>query len=211
VVNAMSPAEVVSIVVDEEARSMDVAVSEDQLSQAIGRGGQNVRLASELCGWELNVMTESQADEKSEAEAEGLQKMFMEQLDVDEELSAILVQEGFSTIEEVAYVPAKEMLEIEEFDENIVEELRSRARDVLVTRAIVTEEVVGEIASDLAGMEGMDDALAQALASHGIGTRDDLGELAVDELVELVGIDANRAAELIMAARASWFENAQEE
>ncbi len=211
VVNAMSPAEVISIVVDEDTKSMDVAVSEEQLSQAIGRGGQNVRLASELTGWELNVMTEAQADEKSEAESDSLQKMFMEHLDVDEELAAILVQEGFSTIEEVAYVPAKEMLEIEEFDESIVEELRSRARDVLVTRAIATEEVVGEISSDLADMEGMDDELARNLASHNISTKDDLGELAVDELVELVGIDAGRAAELIMAARASWFENAQEE
>lgn len=207
VVNAMSPAEVVSIVVDEDAHSMDIAVAEDQLSQAIGRGGQNVRLASQLTGWELNVMTVHQAEEKSEAEAQSLQRMFMEQLDVDEEVAAILVQEGFSSLEEVAYVPTHELLEIEEFDEEIVEELRGRAKDVLLTRAIANEERLGSAkpASDLLDMEGMDSALAYTLAGRGICTREDLAELAVDDLTDIEGVDEERAAKLIMAARAHWF------
>ncbi len=210
VVNAMSPADVVSIVVDEDAKAMDVAVSEEQLSQAIGRGGQNVRLASELTGWELNVMTESQAEEKSETEAETLQKGFMEQLDVDEEVASILVQEGFSSVEEIAYLPTKEMLEIEEFDEAMVEELRARARDVLLTRAIATEESEAEPADDLLAVDGMEPELAQELASHGVTSKEELAEQSVDELVELVGIDQQLAGELIMAARASWFESEQE-
>lgn len=210
VVNAMSPADVVSIVVDEDSRTMDVAVSEEQLSQAIGRGGQNVRLASELTGWELNVMTEGQADEKSETEAETLQKMLMEQLDVDEEVAAILVQEGFSSIEEVAYIPTKEMVDIEEFDEGIVEELRARARDVLLTRAIASEESEAEPAEDLLSLEGMEPELAQALASHGVTNKEELAEQSVDELVELVGLAQEQAGELIMAARASWFENEEQ-
>lgn len=212
VVNAMSPADVVSIVVDEDAHSMDVAVKEEQLSQAIGRGGQNVRLASELTGWELNVMSEQQADEKSEAETESLVRMFMQSLDVDEEVASILVQEGFSTIEEVAYVPQQEMLQIEEFDEGVVEELRSRAADVLVTRAIASEEEAeGGGAASLMDLEGMTEALAGELGAHGIHTVDDLAEYAVDELQEQVDIDAELAGRLIMAARASWFAEERQE
>jgi N utilization substance protein A len=173
VVNAMSPAEVVSIVVDEDAHSMDVAVEEDKLSQAIGRGGQNIRLASELSGWELNVMTAADAEEKSESEMRELIDLFSKQLDVDEEVALILVQEGFSTIEEVAYVPTAELVEIEEFDEDIVEELRNRARDVLLTQAIVKEEKMDEAepAEDLLNLEGMDKGLAFLLASNGVVTR----------------------------------------
>jgi len=207
VINAMSPAEVASIVVDEETHSMDVAVSEDQLSQAIGRGGQNVRLASQLTGWEINVMTDQQAMEKVEAEVESSIGMFMEQLDVDEEVATILAQEGFSCLEEVAYLPLQEMLSIEEFDENIVSELQSRARDVLLNREIADEERLGgvEPAADLLDVEGIDTELAYTLASLGIVSREDLAEQSVDELVELVDMDAQRAGALIMAARAIWF------
>jgi N utilization substance protein A len=207
VINAMSPAEVVSIVVDEDAHSMDVAVADDQLSQAIGRNGQNVRLASQVTGWELNVMTEAQADEKNEAEAESTQAMFMEQLDVDAEVASILVQEGFTSIEEVAYVPTQEMLNIEEFAEEMVEELRARAKDVLLTRAIANEEQLGkaEPAQDLLNMEGMDPHLAYLLASRGWVTKEDLAEQSVDDLIDIEGIDEERAARLIMTARASWF------
>lgn len=207
VVNAMSPAEVVSIVVDEDSHSMDVAVNTEQLSQAIGRGGQNVRLASELTGWTLNVMDEAQAEEKSEAEAQSLQKLFMEQLDVDEEIAVILVQEGFSSVEEVAYVPTQELLEVEEFDEGMVEELRGRARDVLITRAIVSEEQLGDAqpAQDLLEMEGMDRELAFVLAGLGVVTMEDLAEQSVDELMEIEGMDEERAGSLIMTARAPWF------
>ncbi|MEJ2644373.1 MAG: transcription termination factor NusA [Gammaproteobacteria bacterium] len=212
VINAMSPAEVISIVVDEDAHSMDLAVAEDQLSQAIGRGGQNVRLASQLSGWELNVMTEAQAEAKSEAEAQTLQQMFMEQLDVDEEVAAILVQEGFSSIEEVAYVPTHELLAVEEFDEDIVEELRGRARDVLLTKAIVSEEKFGgaEPAADLLEMEGMDRELAYTLAGRGVITREDLAEQAVDDLLDIEGMAEDRAASLIMTARAPWFADEQQ-
>jgi N utilization substance protein A len=205
VINAMSPAEVVSIVVDEDAHSMDVAVAEEQLSQAIGRNGQNVRLASELTGWELNVMTENQAAEKTDAEARRLIQMFMEQLDVDEEIAGILVQEGFSSIEEVAYVPVSEMLEIEEFDQDTVDELRARAKDVLVTREISSEETA-EPAEDLLHMDGMDRELAFTLARRGVVTMEDLAELSVDELTEIEGVDEARAAELIITARKPWFE-----
>ncbi len=213
VVNAMSPAEVVSIVMDEEAHSMDVAVEEEKLSQAIGRGGQNVRLASELAGWELNVMTVEQAEQKSESESQKLQQLFMEQLDVDEELAAILVQEGFSSIEEVAYVPVSELMGIEEFDETIVEELRGRARDILLTQAIATEEKLGDVepADDLLNMEGMDRVLAFKLANAGIVTMEDLAEQAVDDLSEIEDLDAERAAALIMTARAPWFAEEQVE
>lgn len=213
VINAMSPAEVASIVVDEEARSMDVAVKEDQLSQAIGRGGQNVRLASQLTGWELNVMTDTQAEEKTEAEVERLSAMFMEQLNVDEEVATILAQEGFSSIEEVAYLPSQEMVGIEEFDEAIVKELQSRAQDVLLAREIATEESVTTVepAEDLLNLEGMDPELAYKLASHGVVTREDLAEQSVDELVELSDVDVDRAGPLIMAARAVWFEEKQEQ
>lgn len=207
VINAMSPAEVESIVVDEDAHSMDIAVVEDNLSQAIGRGGQNVRLASQLTGWELNIMTESQAEEKNEAEAETLQNMFMEQLDVDREIASIFVQEGFSSIEEVAYVPVKELMEIEEFDEDIVNELRDRARDVLLTQAIVTEEKLNsaEPAKDLLELDGMDPELALTLASRGIVTQEDLAEQALDDLLDIDGLDQERASALIMTARAPWF------
>ena len=212
VINAMSPAEVLSIVMDEETHSMDIAVAEEQLSQAIGRAGQNVRLASQLSGWELNVMSESQAEEKSEAEASSLQQSFMEQLDVDEEVAAILVQEGFATIEEVAYVPVNEMLAIEEFDEDIVQELRERAKDVLLTKAITTEEKLtqAEPAADLLAMEGVDAELAYTLASHGIITMEDLAEQSIDELLEIEGMDEDRAGQLIMAARAPWFAEEQQ-
>ena len=208
VVNAMSPAEVVSIVVDEDSHSMDIAVEEDKLSQAIGRGGQNIRLASELTGWELNVMTAADAEEKSEAEMRELIELFSRQLDVDEEIGLILVQEGFSTIEEVAYVPTSELVEIEEFDEDIVEELRSRARDVLLTQAIVQEEKIDEAepAEDLLSLEGMDKGLAFLLASKGVVTREDLAELATDDLIEINEMDEEAAADLIMKARAHWFE-----
>ena len=211
VINAMSPAEVISIVVDEDAHSMDVAVDEEKLSQAIGRGGQNIRLASELSGWELNVMTESAAEEKSEKEARTLVENFMRDLDVDEDVAHILVQEGFSSLEEIAYVPASELLGIEEFDPEIVNELRSRARDVLITQAIVNEEVIdqAEPAEDLLTLEGMDKELAFVLASRGIVTREDLAEQAVDDLEEIEHLDPQRAAELIMAARAHWFEKEQ--
>ena len=208
VINAMSPADVVSIVMDEEAHSMDIAVDEEKLSQAIGRGGQNIRLASELTGWELNVMTETDAEEKSEQEARELLTKFMTELDVDEIVASILVQEGFSSLEEVAYVPANELISIEEFDEAIVTELRARARDVLITQAIVTEEVLdqAEPAEDLLDLDGMDRELAFQLASRGIVTREDLAEQAVDELEDIEILEPERAATLIMAARAHWFE-----
>ncbi len=207
VINAMSPADVVSIVVDEDSHTMDVAVSEDDLSQAIGRGGQNIRLASQLTGWTLNVMTESEAEQKSEIETERLQKMFMEDLEVDEEVAVILVQEGFSSVEEVAYVPAEEMEGIDEFDEAIVEELRSRARDVLLTKALTAEEHINDVepAEDLLEMEGMDRELAYVLARRGIITREDLAEQALDDLVDVEGLEEERAKEIIMTARAPWF------
>lgn len=207
VINAMSPAEVVSIVVDEDSHTMDIAVLEKDLSQAIGRGGQNIRLASQLTGWTLNVMTQSEAEKKSEAESEGLQQMFMKELEVDEEVAVILVQEGFSSVEEVAYVPSHEMAAIEEFDEDIVEELRRRARDVLLTKALTVEEHLGDVepAEDLLGMEGMDRELAYVLAGRGVVTREDLAEQAVDDLLEIDGMVEERAKSLIMTARAPWF------
>ncbi|MEJ2298767.1 MAG: transcription termination factor NusA [Woeseiaceae bacterium] len=213
VVNAMSPAEVVSIVMDEDKHAMDIAVEEDKLSQAIGRGGQNIRLASELTGWELNVMTAADAEEKSEAEMRELIELFSKQLDVDEEIGLILVQEGFSTIEEVAYVPAAELVAIEEFDEDIVDELRSRARDVLLTQAIVQEEKIDEAepAEDLLSLEGMEKGLAYTLASNGVVTREDLAELATDDLLEIAEMEEENAAALIMKARAHWFEEEQQQ
>jgi len=209
VINAMSPADVLSIVVDEDSHSMDVAVDEEKLSQAIGRGGQNIRLASELTGWELNVMTDTDAEAKSERESRQLVEAFMAQLDVDEEVALILVQEGFSTIEEVAYVPVSELVAVEEFEEDMVNELRSRARDVLLTQAIASEEEIDQVepAEDLLTLEGMDRSLAFTLASRGIVTREDLAEQAVDELLEIDDLEADRAAALIMKARAHWFEN----
>ncbi len=191
---------------------MDIAVDEDKLSQAIGRGGQNIRLASELTGWELNVMTAAEAEQKSESEMRELIDMFSRQLDVDEEIGLILVQEGFSTIEEVAYVPQSELIEIEEFDEEIVSELRNRARDVLLTQAIVQEEKIDEAepAEDLLSLEGMDKGLAFKLASEGVVTREDLAELATDDLLEINEMDEEAAAALIMKARAHWFEAEQQ-
>jgi N utilization substance protein A len=210
VINAMAPAEVVSIVVDEDSHSMDIAVTEEKLSQAIGRGGQNIRLASELTGWELNVMTQQAAEAKSEGEQRKLIEQFKTQLDVDEDVAQILVQEGFSTIEEIAYVPASELNGIEEFDEEIVKELRNRARDVLLTQAIATEEKIDGAgpSEDLLGVDGMDEELASMLASRGIVTREDLAEQAVDDLLEIEGVDAERAGALIMAARKHWFDTA---
>jgi len=212
VINAMSPADVVSIVIDEEARSMDVAVKEENLSQAIGRGGQNVRLASQLSGWELNVMSEEEAAEKSEQEAHKLVESFMEQLHVGEDVAGVLVEEGFSTVDEVAYVPLAEMLSIREFDEEIVNTLRERAKDVLLTRAIASEESLDQApAEDLLNMEGMDEPLAFTLARHGVVTMEDLAEQSVDELKEIAGLDEERAAILIMKAREPWFADAENE
>ena len=208
VINAMAPAEVQSIVVDEEKHSMDLAVAEDKLSQAIGRGGQNVRLASKLTGWQLNVMTQAQAQAKSEAESTQAVQLFVDNLQVDEEIAAILVREGFSTVEEVAYVPAGELLNIDEFDEDLVEELRARARDALLTEMIAKEEALEEHKPDdsLLAVEGMDEATAYAMAAAGIRTRDDLADLATDELTDVEGMTEERAAALIMGARAPRFD-----
>ena len=205
VINALAPAEVSSIVVDEEKHSMDIVVDEENLAQAIGRNGQNVRLAGELTGWELNLMTEVDAQKKSEEETSRTRAEFMEKLDVDEEVADILVQEGFSTLEEVAYVPLSEMLEIEAFDEATVNELRSRARNALLTQAIASEEKVEHDIEDLMKVEGMDNDTARLLASKGIATQEDLADYATDDLVELTEMDAERAKTLIMAARAPWF------
>ncbi len=211
VINALAPAEVQSIVVDEELHSMDVIVDESQLSQAIGRGGQNVRLASEMTGWEFNIMTEDAANEKGASEAAAAQQLFMEQLDVDENVAAILVREGFTSLDEVAYVPKQEMMAIEGFDDDLVEELRSRARDVLLTKAIALEEKIdmAEPEKDLLEVEGMDEHTARLLASHGIKNMEELAEQSVDDLMEIKGFDEDQARQLIMAARAPWFENPQ--
>ena len=206
VIGALSPAEVSSIVVDEEKHAMDVVVDEDNLAIAIGRSGQNVRLASELTGWTINLMTQDESAKKSEAEHAVTRVTFMEKLDIDEELADLLIDEGFSTLEEVAYVPLAEMLEIDGLDEEIVNELRNRARNVLLTEAIATEEKLENVSEDLIGLEGMTKELAAKLAEHDVKTRDDLAELAVDELTEMTGIDDERAKELILKARAHWFE-----
>lgn len=205
VINALAPAEVSSIIVDEESHSMDVVVDEEQLALAIGRGGQNVRLASELTGWELNIMTVDESRQKSEEEFAKATRLFMEKLDVEEDVASILAQEGFTTLEEIAYVPLAEMLEIEAFDEDSINELRSRARDALLTQAIANEEEVEHVATDLLELEGMDNQTARTLASKGVTTRDDLADLAVDDLIEMTGMDAERAKQLIMTARAPWF------
>ena len=205
VINALAPAEVSRIVVDEEKHSMDVVVEEDQLGKAIGASGQNVRLASELTGWEINLVTEQEATEKQAGETETIRKLFMAQLDVDEEVAQILVDEGFSSLEEVAYVPLAEMQEIEAFDEGIINELRNRARNALLTAAIAGEEKVESSAGDLLSLEGMDEETARTLASKGVRTSEDLADLAVDDLVELTGMEAERAKALIMTARAPWF------
>ena len=206
VIAALQPAEVTSIVVDEEAHSMDVVVDENNLAIAIGRNGQNVKLASELTGWAINLMTVEESAQRSEQEHADVRGLFMEKLDVDEEVADILIDEGFSSIEEVAYVPLAEMLEIEAFDEDTVNELRNRARNVLLTEAIVTEEQLENVSEDLLSLDGMDKQLAASLAQHDVRTRDDLADLAVDELVEMAGIDEERATALITVARAHWFE-----
>lgn len=207
VINAMAT-EVASIVVDEDAHTMDVAVKEEHLSQAIGRNGQNVKLASELTGWELNVMTEHEASQKTEEEVAKLKALFIEQLNVDEDLALILVQEGFSSLEEVAYVPAQEMAEIDGLDEDLVNALRDRARDLLLTRALSGEDNSGgsEPAEDLLALEGMTKAIAYSLTRRGIITREDLAEQAIDEITDIEGLDDESAAKLIMLARQHWFE-----
>jgi N utilization substance protein A len=205
VINALAPAEVSSIVVDEDRHSMDVVVDESQLANAIGRGGQNVRLASELTGWEINIMTEAEAEDKKQREANNIRTMFMEKLDVDEDVADVLVQEGFTSLEEVAYVPLAEMLEIEAFDEESVNELRARARNALLTAAIAREEKVEKAATDLMSLDGMDAETAARLCAQGVNSTEELADLAVDELAELTGMDEERAKRLIMAARAPWF------
>ena len=205
VIQALAPAEVESIYVDEDTNSMDVVVTEENLSRAIGRGGQNVRLASELTGWELNLMTDKDAAEKQDAEQQVLVERFMGLLDIDENIAIILAQEGFNTLEEIAYVPKQEIMEIEEFDEELVDELRNRAQDYLLTSAIASHEEK-EPAEDLLNMEGRDEEVARGLASGGVRTMEDLAECAVDEVLEIIDIDEQRASELIMTARAPWFE-----
>lgn len=205
VINALAPAEVSSIVVDEEKHSMDIVVDEENLAQAIGRNGQNVRLASELTGWELNIMTVEESQRKTEEETSRIRSLFMDKLDVDQEVADILVQEGFSTLEEVAYVPLNEMLEIDAFDEATVNELRSRARNALLTQAIASEEKVEHEIEDLMKVERMDKETARLLASKGVSTQEQLADCATDDLVEAAGLEPERAKELIMAARAPWF------
>ncbi|MCZ6889352.1 MAG: transcription termination factor NusA [Gammaproteobacteria bacterium] len=213
-INAMQPAEVAAIVLDEDTHSMDIAVSEDNLAQAIGRGGQNVRLASDLTGWTLNIMTEEDAAKKQEDEANRCLEEFMETLSVDEDVATVLVEEGFTTVEEIAYVPLEEMLAIEGFDEEIVQELRNRAKDSMLTKAIASEEQLGDSrpADDLLNMDGMDRALAHKLAANAIVTMEDLAELAIPDLRDIdEEIPEERAAELIMTARAPWFEESDDD
>ena len=205
VINALAPAEIQSIVVDEEKHSMDVVVDEENLAIAIGRTGQNVRLASELTGWNLNIMSMAESQEKQTAETERVASVFMERLDVDREIADILIEEGFTSLEEVAYVPLNEMLEMEGLDEDTVQELRSRARNALLTEAIAREESLEHASEDLINLEGMDGETAALLASKGVTTRDALADLGVDELTELTGLAEDRASELIMKARAHWF------
>ncbi len=207
VINAMSPAEVVSVYVNEDAHRMDVAVVEANLSQAIGRGGQNVRLVSELCGWDINVMSEEEAENKSQRETNDLVDGFVETLTIDEEVAELLVQEGFTTLEEIAYVPVGELLEIDGFDEDVVNDLRDRAKDFLLMQAIAVEEKLenSEPADDLLAMRGMSKEIALTLAATGVVTQEDLAECSVDELLEVKGLDATTAAELIMTAREPWF------
>jgi N utilization substance protein A len=205
VIGALAPANVQSIVVDEEKHAMDVVVDEENLAIAIGRGGQNVRLASELTGWRINIMTAEESAAKQAEESDGIRRLFVERLDVDEEVADILIAEGFTSLEEVAYVPLQEMLEIDSFDEDTVQELRSRAKNVLLTMEIAKEERVEEVSQDLRDMEGLTAELIASLAEGGIHTRDDLADLAVDELVEMTGVDEARAKALIMKAREHWF------
>ncbi len=205
VIQALAPAEVESIYVDEDAKTMDVVVTEENLSRAIGRGGQNVRLASELTGWVLNLMTDKDALEKQDAEQQELVQKFMGQLDIDENTAKILAQEGFSSLEEIAYVPKQELMDIEEFDEVLVDELRSRAQDNLLTDAIANQEEK-EASEDLLGMDGMDEETARALALGGVRTMENLADCALDEVLEIIDIEEQRAKDLIMTARAPWFE-----
>jgi len=213
VINAMAPAEVESIVVDEDSRSMDVAVAEENLARSIGRSGQNVRLASELTGWTINVMSVDDAAEKHEQESGAIIDVFMEALDIDQDIADVLVEEGFASLEEVAYVPLEEMMAIDGFDEDIAEELRSRAKDALLTQEIASEEKLGEAepAEDLLTMDGMDRHLAFLLASRGIVTMEDLAEQAIEDIVDIEGLDEKRAGELILTARAPWFAEAEAE
>ncbi|MGZ0018547.1 transcription termination factor NusA [Nitrosomonas sp. wSCUT-2] len=205
IINALAPAEISSIMVDEEKHSMDIVVDDDNLAQAIGRGGQNVRLASDLTGWELNILTVEESKAKHEQESSQICQLFMQKLDVDEEIAKILLQEGFVTLEEVAYVPLNEMLEIESLDEETVNEIRNRARNALLTDAIANEEKVEHVAEDLLSIEGMDINIVRELASRGINTQEDLADLAADDLVEMTGIDIERANRLIIKAREPWF------
>jgi N utilization substance protein A len=208
VINSLAPAEVASIIVDEDSHTMDVAVAEDNLAQAIGRNGQNVRLSSILTGWTINVMSEEEAAEKQQQEASGFIELFVNSLDVDEDVAEVLVHEGFTSLEEIAYVPLDEILAIDGFDEEIANELRNRAKDALLTQAIASEEDISSanIAEDLLSMEGMDGKLALAMAGIGITNMEELAEQSVDELMEIEGMDEERAGKLIMAARAPWFE-----
>jgi N utilization substance protein A len=207
VINSMAPAVVASIVVDEDAHTMDVAVAEENLAQAIGRNGQNVRLSSELTGWTINVMSEESAANKLQEESAGTIKIFMDSLDVDEDVAEILVQEGFTSLEEIAYVPLEEISEIQDFDEEIANELRSRAKDALLTRAIASEESISKagIKDDLLNMEGMDNELALALSKIAVLSMEDLAEQSIDELMVIDGMDEERAGQLIMKAREPWF------
>lgn len=208
VINSMAPAEVASIIVDEDSNTMDIAVEEDNLAQAIGRNGQNVRLASELTGWTVNVMSEEDAAEKQQQEASSFIGMFVEKLDVDEDIAEVLVQEGFTSLEEIAYVPLDELLAVEGFDEEIANELRNRAKDALLTQAIASEEDLSSanIADDLLNMEGMDGKLALQLAKKGILNMEELAEQSIDEIMDVENMDEERAGKLIMTARAPWFE-----
>jgi N utilization substance protein A len=206
VIGALAPANVSSILVDEDKHAMDVVVDEDNLAIAIGRSGQNVRLASELTGWQINIMTAEESTQKQESEQTGIREMFMKRLDVDEEVANILIGEGFSSLEEIAYVPVAELLEIEAFDQETVEELRTRSRNALLTEAIAREENLDQTDRSLLDLEGMETELAIKLSSNGVRSRDELADLGVDELTEMTGIDAERAGRLIMAARAHWFQ-----
>jgi N utilization substance protein A len=207
VISAMAPAEVESIVMDEDTRTMDVAVAEENLAQAIGRGGQNVKLASQLTGWAINVMSTEEAEARQQQEAGSILELFMAALEVDEDVAAVLVEEGFTSLEEVAYVPLDEMMNIEGFDEEVATELRNRAKDALLTRALASEEKAGgQPAADLLGMDGMDEVLAYKLAAKGICTMEDLAEQAVDDVLEIAPeLGEEKAASLIMTARAPWF------
>jgi N utilization substance protein A len=205
VIGALAPANVQSIVVDEEKHAMDVVVDEENLAIAIGRGGQNVRLASELTGWRINIMTADESAQKQAQETDVVRKLFVEKLDVDAEVADILIAEGFSSLEEVAYVPMQEMLEIESFDEDTVNELRTRAKDALLTMEIAREEKVDDVSQDLRDLEGLSPELIEKLSDNGIHTRDDLADLAVDELTEMTGVDEANAKTLIMKAREHWF------